>query len=137
MSTSPFVALGAILLSFALGAGSVNAQDAAAGEKVFKKCVSCHKIGDGAANSVGPVLNNIVDRAAGSYEGYKYSKSMLAAGETGLVWTEENLINYLKDPKKFLRSFLDDKKAKTKMALKLKDEKARMNVVAYLQSLSS
>src|SRR5438067_2455201 len=53
--------------------GAARAQDVAAGEKVFAKCKVCHQVGEGAKNGVGPVLNGIVGRKAGSVEGYSYT----------------------------------------------------------------
>lgn len=113
------------------------AGDAAKGEKVFKKCKACHKIGDGAKNATGPVLNGVVGRPAGSYEGYKYSKSMKAAGEKGLVWTEELIAQFIENPSQFLKDYLDDPKAKSKMSLKLKKQADRENVAAFLATLSN
>ncbi|RYH10711.1 c-type cytochrome [Tropicimonas sp. IMCC6043] len=75
----------------------------AAGEAVFKKCKACHMVGDGAKNRVGPALNGVVGRTAGSAEGFKYSKPMLAAGEEGLVWDEAALHEYLADPKGYIK----------------------------------
>ncbi|MHA1128691.1 MAG: c-type cytochrome, partial [Alphaproteobacteria bacterium] len=106
----------AVIVSLALYAAlPVQAQDAAAGEKLFRKCAACHQVGDGAKNKVGPVLTDVFNRTAGSFDGYKYGKSMLAAGEAGLIWTEENIFNYLFNPKDFLRAYLADPKAKAKM----------------------
>ncbi|MEX0345013.1 MAG: cytochrome c family protein [Rhizobiaceae bacterium] len=110
--------------------------DVTAGEKVFKKCTACHTIGDEAKNKVGPVLNAVFGRAAGTFEGFKYGKSIVAAGENGLVWDEEQVFTYLENPKKFLREYLGDKKAKTKMTFRLKKEKDRRNVIAYLMTFS-
>lgn len=110
--------------------------DATRGEKVFKRCSACHQVGPEAKNRVGPVLTGVIGRTAGTAEGYKYGKSTLAAGEKGLVWTEETLSDYLVDPKKFLRTYLDDPKAKSKMAFKLKKEDQRQDVIAYLKSVS-
>ena len=116
--------------------GHAAAQDVTAGEKVFKKCRSCHKVGDDAKNAVGPMLNNVVGRQAGTVEGYKYGKDLVAAGEKGLVWTAENIDPYLADPKKFLREFLENPKAKSKMSFKLKKEQQRADVIAYVASFS-
>ena len=110
--------------------------DAAKGEGVFKKCSSCHMIGPDAKNKVGPALTGIIGSPAGAVEGYKYGKDLLAAGEAGLVWTEEEVFEYLKDPKKYLRAKLDNKKAKSKMSFKLKKEDQRMDVIAYLKTFS-
>jgi len=74
-----------------LAAGLAHAQDAAQGGKVFKKCKSCHMVGEGAKNRVGPNLTGVIGRPAGSMDGYKYSKSMLAAGTAGLLWHEDNV----------------------------------------------
>ncbi len=115
---------------------STFAADAANGEALFKKCSSCHTIGDGAENGVGPQLTGVVGRAAGSVEGYKYGKSLVAAGEAGLVWTEEELSAWLVNPKKYLRAKLEDKKAKSKMSFKLKKEEERADVIAYLATFS-
>ncbi|MCA8880831.1 MAG: c-type cytochrome [Rhodobacteraceae bacterium] len=100
----------------------------AAGEKVFKKCAACHKVGEGAKNSVGPVLNGIVGRTAGTVDGYKYSKAMAEAGAGGLVWTDETLDAYLEAPKASV--------PKTKMSFTgLKSPEDRADVIAYLESL--
>lgn len=130
-----------LALGFALGAGSAFAMDggdAAAGEKVFKKCQSCHMVGADAKNKVGPVLTGIIGRQAGSLEsfGKKYGKDLVAAGEAGLVWNEEEIFAYLEDPRKYLRAKLDNKKAKSKMAFKLRKEDDRKNVIAYLATFT-
>jgi cytochrome c2 len=109
-----------ILASSALS-GSHSAGDAAEGEKVFKKCKACHVVEEG-KNKTGPSLYGVVGRAAGSIEGYKYSKAMAGSG---LVWDAETLDAYLTNPKKYVNG--------TKMAFAgLKKEKDRANVIAYL-----
>lgn len=117
-------------LAFLLAAMSpAAAQDAENGEQVFRKCRACHQIGDGAKNTVGPMLNDIVGRQAGSVEGYNYSKANKDAGAGGLVWTEENLMEYLEDPRKFM--------PRNKMAFAgLRDEQDRKDVVAFLKKFS-
>jgi len=111
------------------------AQDIDAGKKVFKKCAACHKIGEGAKNGAGPQLNGIIGRVAGTADGFKYGKDLVAAGEKGLVWTSEEIDAYITDPKKYLRAYLENPKAKAKMTFKLKKEDQRKDVVAYLASL--
>lgn len=124
-------------LGLCLSAGAAAAAgDAKKGEKVFKKCKACHSLEEG-KKKVGPSLFHIIGRKAGSVDGFKYSKSYTQAGEKGLMWTEENLISYLENPKKFMRAYLEDKKAKSKMVMKFKKLKQRENVTAYLQSLQS
>ena len=98
-----------------------------AGAKIFKKCAACHKVGEGAKNATGPMLNGILGRAAGTVEGFKYSKAMADAGAGGLVWSDENLHAYLSDPKGFV------KRNKMSFAgLKSKDDIDA--VIAYLES---
>ncbi len=119
-----------------LAGPALAAGDAEKGQKVFKKCKACHKIGDGAKNSVGPVLTGVVGRKAGTFAKYSYGKSMRKVRETGLVWTEENLDGWLTDPKKYLRKLLDNRKAKAKMTFKLKKAGDRQNVIAYLRTFA-
>ena len=113
-----------------------SAGDPTKGKKVFKKCASCHDVSEKEKIKVGPPLLNIVGRKIASFEGYKYSSGFTALGAKDEAWTEEMLMKYLKNPKKYVRKQLDDKKAKTKMVLKLKKDKDRANVIAYLKSLS-
>jgi cytochrome c2 len=113
------------------------AQDASNGEKLFKKCASCHKIGESAKNGVGPVLTGVIGRKAATFEGYKYSKTLIASREMGLVWDEASVEDYIADPRKFMRNYLDDPKAKPKMTFKLKKEADRKDVVAFLVSLGA
>jgi cytochrome c len=84
------------VFALAFSIGAANAQDAALGEKVFVKCKACHQIGEGAKNAVGPVLNGVVGRKAGSYPGYSYSD---ANKKSGLTWDEATLKEYLKNPR--------------------------------------
>lgn len=100
----------------------------AAGEKVFKKCTACHKVGEGAKNSTGPQLNGIVGRAAGTAEGFKYSKPLLDMAAGGLVWDDAALHAFLENPKGFMKG--------TKMSFAgLKKPEDRDAVIAYLSSL--
>lgn len=97
------------------------------GQKVFKQCAACHKVGDGAKNGTGPALNGIVGKTAGTVDGFKYSKPLADAGAGGMVWDEANLAAYLADPKGFI--------PKNKMAFNgLKKEADIKAVIAYLAS---
>ena len=84
--------LGCLLVS----QGIALAQDAAAGEKVFQKCRACHQVGETAKNAVGPVLNGLIGRKAGTVEGYSYTE---ANKNSGITWDEATLAEYLKNPK--------------------------------------
>lgn len=99
-----------------------RAQEAAAGEKDFAVCRACHQIGPNAKIAVGPVLNGVIGRKAGTYPGYQYS---VANKDSGLVWTPEELDKYLTNPQAVV--------PRTKMIFPgLKDEQKRKNVIAYL-----
>ena len=139
---SRFCSLAIMMIGMAgASAGTASAQDAAAGEQVFKKCRACHQVGPTAKNGVGPVQNGIIGRKAGTAPGYNYSALNKAAGAAGLVWTEENVFAYLEDPNVFLKKFLtaagkaDQISGNTKMVFKLKDPTERKNVIAYLKTI--
>ncbi|MEP3947737.1 c-type cytochrome [Ascidiaceihabitans sp.] len=101
---------------------------AAKGEKVFKKCKSCHQVGEKAKNRSGPVLNGVVGGAAGVVGGFKYSKPMKAAAEDGLIWTETELAAFLAKPKAYMKG--------TKMSFAgLKKEADQRAVIEYLKSV--
>lgn len=107
---------------------AIAAGDIAKGEKVFKKCKGCHKVGDNAKNSVGPQLNHFFGIEIGSSADYKYSDPLLELKATGQVWDIEALDAFLTKPKDYI--------AKTKMTFAgLKKEDDRANVLAYLASI--
>ncbi|MEZ5818491.1 MAG: cytochrome c family protein [Hyphomicrobiaceae bacterium] len=74
----------------------VLAQDVENGAEVFKKCRACHQVGENAKNAVGPVLNGIIGRKAGSVAGFNYSD---ANKNSGVTWDEKTFANYIKDPR--------------------------------------
>ena len=99
----------------------------AAGQKVFKKCSACHKVGDGAKNASGPHLNGIMGRTMGSVDGFKYSKGFVAAMEEGRVWDDAALAEFLAKPKAYMKG--------TKMAFSgLKKDKDLEAITAYLNT---
>ena len=114
-------------LSLVASASLARAGDPAAGEIVFKKCMICHSIGEGAKNKVGPVLNGIDGRKAGTVPGFSYSS---ANKGSGIVWGEQVFKEYIKDPKA--------KVPGTKMVfIGIKDEKEADNLWDYLKQFDA
>jgi cytochrome c len=137
------VATAAITAAVALSpADYAAAQDATKGEQIFNQCKLCHRIGDGAKNLIGPVLNNVIGRQAGTYEAFNYSPLMKAAGANGLVWSEDLIVQYIADPSAYLKKFLTDKgkadlaTGNSMMTFKLIDEQQRKDVAAYEATFS-
>jgi cytochrome c len=109
------------------GTSIVSAQDAENGASVFKLCRACHDVGPTAKNKVGPVLNGIVGRKAGTIEGFNYSPANQKAGADGWMWTEEKLMEYLLNPRAAMPG--------NKMAFAgIKDELDRKDLIAYLKT---
>ncbi len=103
---------------------AAQAQDLAAGETSFKKCLACHAVGEGAKNKVGPQLNGIEGRPAGTVEGYNCSP---ANKNSGLTWDEATFKDYIKDPRAKIKG--------TKMIFPgIKNETEINNLWAYLIS---
>ena len=100
--------------------------DAESGEIIFKKCAACHSINKGGKNKIGPALYNVVGRAVGSVDDYKYSKTLASYGKD---WTFEELNGYLQKPASYLKG--------TKMSFAgLRKEKDRASVIKYLNQNS-
>lgn len=124
-------------------AGGHASGDAAAGEEAFSQCQTCHVVVDDAGETLagrnaktGPNLYAMAGRTAGTVDGFRYSKSMVEAGEAGLVWDEEAFVAYVQDPTGYLREYLDNNRARGKMSYKVRDEADAVNLYAYLVSLS-
>ncbi|MEQ8823519.1 MAG: cytochrome c family protein [Filomicrobium sp.] len=106
-------------------AEAVASADAAAGEKLMRKCKACHTYEKDGANKVGPALWGIDGRAKAAVEGYKYSEAL---AQKGGEWTAEALVAFLHKPKEYVPG--------TKMVFAgFKSEKDLANIVAYLQTL--
>jgi cytochrome c len=129
-------------LVLAMG-GSAFAQDAAKGKSTFNQCMACHRIGPDAKALVGPPLTDVIGRTAGTYPGFAYSNLMKDAGAAGLVWNEQEIVDYLVNPSNYLKKFLTDKgqaakaTGASKMVYMLANEDQRKNVVAYVATFST
>ena len=77
-----------------------TAGDPAAGERIFaSQCRACHQIGETARNLVGPQLNGLFGRRAGSVVGFNYSPAYKTPAVAEKVWAEDNFATYIRDPR--------------------------------------
>ncbi|WFC95129.1 iso-1-cytochrome c [Malassezia brasiliensis] len=101
--------------------------DAKKGANLFKtRCAQCHTIEEGGPHKVGPNLHGVVGRQSGKAAGYNYSEANI---KKDVLWNEQNLWEYLENPKKYIPG--------TKMAFAgLKKAKDRDNLVTYMKEAS-
>jgi len=118
-------AIAGLLLIAATSASS--AQDLAAGEQSFKKCLPCHAVGEDARNKVGPLLNGLEGRKSGTIEGFSYTE---ANKNAAITWSEESFLDYIKDPRAKIPG--------TKMVFAgIKNEKEARDLWAYLKQFNA
>src|SRR3954451_16942234 len=116
-------ALASCVILASANAGLGNPQDAAPGDKVFAACRGCHQVGPNARNTVGPMLNGIIGRPAGTIPGYTYSA---ANKNSGLTWDETTFTTYIQNPQGVLKG--------TKMSYTgLKDAQKIKDLTAFLR----
>jgi cytochrome c len=112
---------------FLAGSASAHAQDVAAGENSFKKCLPCHRVGPEAKNLVGPVLNGLDGRKSGTIEGYNYSE---ANKNSGITWDEAVFKEYITNPRAKIPG--------TKMVFAgINSENERANLWAFLKQFDA
>jgi cytochrome c len=120
-------ALALSVISLVAAPPAVRAQDADAGKTVFNKCLPCHSIGDGATNKVGPVLNGLDGRKAGTYPNYSYSD---ANKNSGIAWNEAEFKDYIRSPRAKIPN--------TKMAfIGLTNDKDIADIWAYISQFKA
>lgn len=108
-------------------ASQASAQDADAGMRVFNQCRSCHQVGETAKNGVGPTLNGVLGRAAGTVAGYNYTQ---ANKDSGITWDDAVFAEYIRDPKRKIPG--------TKMAYAgLRNDKQIADLTAYLRQFGA
>ena len=118
-----------ILTAVLIAAVSVPAmaQDAQKGKTVFNVCLACHTIGPGAQNKIGPELNGLDGRKAGTVSNFDYSG---ANKSSGIVWNEETFEDYIKNPAAKLPG--------TKMIFPgIKNEQQEKDLWAYISQFDS
>ena len=132
-------------MAFAMTAFPAFAGDPAAGESAFtSQCQNCHNVTNEAGEVLagrpnmrtGPNLYGVIGRQAGTIEGFRYGASLVEAGEAGLVWNEDDLVPYLLDPNTFLRETLDERRARSQMSFRVRDEDTARDIIAFLSQFS-
>lgn len=122
--SSRSIVVATIATLIAAGSTVAHAQDVDAGKRVFNKCLACHAIGPGAATKVGPELNGVIGRKAGSVAGYNYSD---ANKNSGITWTEDEFAAYIRNPQGIIKG--------TKMTFAgLKSDKEIADLTAFLKT---
>ena len=143
------IALAAVLAvsttpAFAAG-HAATVGDAAAGEQQFnRQCVACHVVQDdsgailaGRNAKTGPNLYGVAGRTLGSVDGFRYGDELVSAGEAGFVWTEDNFAAFVQDPTSWLRETLENRRARSKMAYRVRDEGQAYDIYAYLATFGA
>jgi cytochrome c len=138
-----------LLFALSLSTQAIAAGDAAKGKALYNRCSSCHAIIKDdkvlvKGGITGPNLYGVVGRVAGTETDYlngserlpigMFTDDMIRAGQEGLVWTEENIAAYSKDPIRFIKDYLGDETARPNMSVKLK--KGAEDIAAYLATFN-
>lgn len=126
--------LSATLFGAGVSLPASAAGDPEKGESQARICSACHFFKAG-KNKTGPSLFGVVGRQAGTAEGYSFSDAYVDAGKKGLVWDEANLVEYLANPRQFMRDYLKNEDASSRMLTKVSNKEKRENIAAYLATL--
>jgi len=122
-----------ICVALAVGTTSALADasgDPERGATLYRQCASCHQVGEGAVNRVGPQLNGIFDRAAAEDENFRYSSDFERAAANGLFWDYETLDAFIENPKALV--------TRTRMSFRgISDQQDRDDLLAYLRQFSA
>ncbi|HLX17507.1 MAG TPA: cytochrome c family protein [Bradyrhizobium sp.] len=124
-SATSEIFMAAVVLGLSIS--GARAQDVAAGEISFSRCLGCHAIGPNAKNKIGPELNGIDGRKCGSVEEYSYSA---ANKDCAFTWSESDFVQYIRDPRAKIPG--------TKKAFAgIKDQSEARNLWAYLRQFGA
>ena len=114
-------------VAFAASIGGAQAQDLAAGEQSFRKCLPCHAVGEDARHKIGPIMNGLEGRKSGTIEGYNYTE---ANKKAEIIWNEASFKEYIQNPMARIPG--------TKMAFAgIKNEKEIADLWAYLKQFKA
>lgn len=130
-----------VLSCFVLCSQSSAEGDPEVGKSLFKNCVACHAIraDDGdelvKGGKIGPNLYKVIGRTAGSESEFKkYSRSLKQLADTGYVWDQAGISEWVQNPSKYLKSKLEKPSAKSKMPFKMKS--GNEDIAAFLAQIS-
>lgn len=131
--------------AMALSPVAALAGDAEAGATVFQRqCANCHVVRNEAGEVLagrnaqqGPNLYGVIGRQAGAYPNFRYGDSIVEAGAAGLVWDEASFVAYVENPNTFLRTYLNNNRARGNMAFQLRDAGQRADLYAFLATFSA
>ena len=113
----------AIVLIASLSFVSLKAADAVKGKANFVRCAACHTLRAELKNVLGPTLESVFGRRAGSREDYRYSPAMR---RSAIIWTADTIAAYLADPQGYIRN--------NRMPFEgIKDAAERADLIAYLE----
>lgn len=104
--------------------------DISAGERVARRCASCHSFDSGMADGTGPHMWGVMGREVAAVDGFNYSGAMEEYGETVSAWMYENMYNFLESPRRYIPG--------TAMSFAgLRDQEDRINLIAYMREQGS
>ncbi|WP_321500660.1 c-type cytochrome [Breoghania sp.] len=120
----------AVIGSAGIAAEPSRPGDAERGKAVFSACKGCHQVGADARNGIGPHLDGLFGRVAGSLDGFSYSSALRRHGADGLAWGRDSLGTYLRDPQVMIPG--------TRMSFRgMEDAAARADLIAYLEKITA
>lgn len=103
--------------------------DVSSGERVARRCASCHTFEEGGGNGTGPYMWDVMGRDVAGVDGYGYSSAMVSYAEGGRVWGFQNMYDYLENPRSYVEG--------TAMSFAgLRNQEDRINIIAYMRTLS-
>ena len=133
-----------LLAETAFAEGHVSTRgDVSSGENQFnRQCGACHVVVDnsgailaGRNRRPGPNLFGVAGRPVASATGALYGDSLTAVGRKGAIWTEAAFVAYVQNPTGWLRETLQDGRARSKMAYRVRQESEAYDLFAFLASV--